>query len=176
MAIVTSSFVILTDRNDDIKVVEIGGFDRKVGNSDFSHRICFGKFTFFVNIQNMLVDGRARFSKQYTHLLNRQPNRFVLKQYINRNSPFFRLIDNNLSFGIFCKILCFHKKNLIALAKVQQKFDIHKDFEIKIEFTCIFIAKYLGMSTNVRPYFRGGTACRVGALEVHKLKKNDTRK
>ena len=26
------------------------------------------------------------------------------------------------------------------------------------------------MSTNVRPYFRGGTACRVGALEVHKLK------
>ena len=32
------------------------------------------------------------------------------------------------------------------------------------------------MSTNVRPYFRGGTACRVGALEVHKLKKNDIRK
>ena len=59
---------------------------------------------------------------------------------------------------------------LKSSAKVQQKFDIHKDFEIKIEFTCIFIAKYLGMSTNVRPYFRGGTACRVGALEVHKLK------
>ena len=32
------------------------------------------------------------------------------------------------------------------------------------------------MSTNVRPYFRGETACRVGALEVHKLKKNDIRK
>ena len=61
-----------------------------------------------------------------------------------------------------------------AAAKVQQKFDIHKDFEIKIECTCIFIAKYLGMSTNMRPYFRGGTACRVGALEVHKLKKQMT--
>lgn len=32
----------IPNRNDDIEVVEIGGFGRKVGNFDFSHCICFG--------------------------------------------------------------------------------------------------------------------------------------
>ncbi len=49
----------MIDKTYYIEVVEIGWFGRKVGNSDFSHRICFGKFTFFINIQNMFIDGGA---------------------------------------------------------------------------------------------------------------------
>jgi len=50
------AFYPVTHRDIDIKVVIIGGFGRKIGNSDFSHRSLTVKFLLFVNVQNVLID------------------------------------------------------------------------------------------------------------------------
>ena len=76
------------------------------------------QFSFFENMLKMFANSRFCLAKEGNHLLLSYPDSLVLKNNINNCFTFFRLIDNNLSFGIFCKILCFHKKNLIAPAKV----------------------------------------------------------
>ncbi len=131
----------ITDRNDDIEVVE-SNFMRLhfpfyspmlSGCSEKPNYHIGVQFSFFENVLKMFANSRFCLTKEGNHLFLSYPHCLVLKNDINSGFAFFRLIDNNLSFGIFCEILCIHKTNLF-FAKVLLFIQLCKFIAQKIYF------------------------------------------
>ena len=49
----------IADGDDDIKIVEVRGLSRKIGNSDFSLRQLLLKLPLLIDMEDMLIDRRA---------------------------------------------------------------------------------------------------------------------
>ena len=101
-------FHTITDRNEHVKVIIIHRFRRKIGNSDFSHRLSLLYPSLLISVQYMFIDGRACFTIQFGHLIYCQPDRFILQSHIEPYLTVFRLVDNNLAIVLFyfvCHVL-----------------------------------------------------------------------
>lgn len=49
----------IADGDDDIKIVEVRGLSRKIGNPDFSLRLLLTKLPLLIDMEDMLIDRRA---------------------------------------------------------------------------------------------------------------------